>query len=296
MGKEFKPQGIAVALATPLHESERLDEDGLRRLVNHVLAGRVHGLVVSGTQGEFYGLTLEERKGALEVVVDEVRGRVPVYAGTGSPTTRESIVLTRMAEEVGADAILVMTPYFISPSEDELYGHHSAVAAATKLPVVLYTNPMRTGVDLSPALARRLSRIDNIVGIKESSGDLTQTMEYIRLCGQGFSVLAGRDTLIHATLQCGGHGAISGTANVVPGLVVEIYEAFVAGDGEKALAAQRRLSPLRLAFDLGTFPVVMKEALAMMGICSARSFAPVGPLAEKQREELRAILKALKVV
>lgn len=296
MGKEFEAKGIIVALATPLDAGEGVDEIGLRRLVNHVLAGGIHGILALGSQGEFYGLTASKKKTVLEIVTDEVHGRLPIYAGTGSCTTRDTIALTRMAEEIGADAVTVITPYFLSPSGRELYDHYAAVAAATKLPVLLYTNPARTGVNLTAELVGRLSRIENIVGIKDSLGDLGEIMEYIRVCRDGFSVLAGKDTLIYATLQCGGQGAISATANVVPDLVVEIYEALLAGDAAKSLAAQRRLAPLRLAFSLGTFPVVVKEALSMMGICSAGTLAPVGPLAEKERGILKTVLEDLEIL
>jgi 4-hydroxy-tetrahydrodipicolinate synthase len=222
---------------------------------------------------------------------------VPVYVGTGAIGTRETIALTQMAEQVGADAVSVLTPFFIVPSPDELYEHYVAVAKATRLPVLLYTNPGRTGVPLSVDLASRLSKIDNIIGIKDSSGDFTLTAEYIRrIASDRFHVLAGRDTLIYATLVHGGAGSIAATANVAPRLIVEIYDAFIAGDLPRARAAQARLAPLRIAFDLGTFPVVIKEALALMGICSGRAKAPVKPMAEARRAELRQILKDLGVL
>ncbi|HID64548.1 MAG TPA: 4-hydroxy-tetrahydrodipicolinate synthase [Anaerolineae bacterium] len=293
MNGDFKPRGIIPAMVTPLDDEGNIDEASLRHLVDYLISGGVHGLLVAGSQGEAYALTPKEKEEILKIVVDEARGRVPVYAGTGAITTRETIALSRMAEELRADAVLVITPYFISPSNAELYNHYLAVANATHLPIILYTNPARTGVNLDVDLVAKLSKADNIVGIKDSSGDLSQTMEYIRRCGDDFSVLAGRDTLIYATLQCGGTGAISATANVVPGLVVEIYEAFMAGDFEKSLTAQYRLAPLRQAFSMGTFPVVVKEALALMGMCSARAIAPVGPLAEDKRQKLKGILKEL---
>jgi len=286
----FRPYGIIPAMVTPLNGDESLDELALRRLVNYLIAGGVHGLFAVGSQGEAYALTTEEKRRVLETVVDEVHGRVPVYAGTGAVTTSETIALTRMAEGVGVDAVSVITPYFISPSQEELYEHYVAVAACTHLPVILYPNPARTHVNLSPDLVARLSRIDNIVGIKDSTGDLTLTTEYIRRTEPGFSVLMGRDTLIYAALASGASGSIAATANVAPSLVVEIYEAFSAGDVERARQAQFRLAPLRLAFEMGTFPVVIKEALALIGVCSARAKAPVGPLPEARRQELRRIL------
>ncbi len=293
---DFRPFGIIPAMVTPLNNDESIDEPALRRLTDHLISAGVHGLFAVGSQGEAYALTPAEKRKVIEIVVDQTRGRVPVYAGTGAVTTSEAIALTQMAEEVGADAVSVITPYFISPSQDELYEHYAAVAGRTRLPVLLYPNPGRTHVNLSPDLVTRLSRIDNIVGIKDSSGDLTITTEYIRRTGPGFSVLMGRDTLIYAILVSGGQGSIAATANVAPALIVEIYDAFKAGDLERARQAQLRLAPLRLAFEMGTFPVVIKEALALMGICSPRAKAPVGPMSEARREDLRKVLQEMGIL
>lgn len=292
----FQALGIIPALVTPLDGDEQIDEAALRRLVNHVIAGGVHGLFAIGSQGEAYALEPNEKMRVMEIVVDETRGRVPVYAGTGAVTTREAIALTAMAERMGVNAVSVLTPYFISPNADELYDHYTAIAKSTGLPILLYTNPARTGVPLTPDLAVRLSRVENIVGIKDSSGDLTLTSEYIRRTPADFAVLAGRDTLIYTTLVSGGKGAIAATANVVPGLVVEIYNAYQVHDLDRARAAQNRLAPLRLAFEMGTFPVVIKEALALMGICSSRAKAPVKSLSENKRADLAKILKELEVL
>jgi 4-hydroxy-tetrahydrodipicolinate synthase len=293
---EPQPHGIIPAMVTPLNDDESLDEPALRRLVNHLIAAGVHGLFAVGSQGEAYALTPEEKRRVIEIVIDEARGRVPVYAGTGAVTTSETIALTQMAERAGAQAVSVITPYFISPSQEELYEHYAAVAAHTRLPVVLYPNPGRTNVSLSPDLVVKLSAIDNIVGIKDSSGDLTTTIEYIRRTAAGFSVLMGRDTLIYAALVSGAHGSIAATANVAPALIVEIYDAVREGDLERARQAQLRLAPLRLAFGMGTFPVVIKEALALMGICSARAKAPVGPMPEARREDLRRVLQEMGIL
>jgi len=198
--------------------------------------------------------------------------------------------LTKTAEEAGVSAVSVLTPFFIRPNEEELFEHYSAIARGTRLPVLLYNNPQRTGVNISAEFVARASRVENIVGIKDSSGDLTLTSEYIRRTGDKFSVLAGRDTLIYGTLCYGGKGAIAATANVAPRIVVEIYEAFQAGDWKRSLEAQFRLAPLRLAFDLGTFPVVIKEALNLLGIDAGVGIPPVGGIAPKAKTELKEIL------
>jgi 4-hydroxy-tetrahydrodipicolinate synthase len=288
---DFQPKGIIPAMVTPVTPDGKINEEALRKLTNYLIQGRVHGLFPVGSQGEFYALTFEEKKRVIEIVVQETRGRVPVYAGTGAVTTRDAVALTKMAEEAGVSAVSVLTPYFIRPNEEELFDHYSAIAKATRLPVLLYNNPQRTGVNISAEFVTRASKIENVVGIKDSSGDVTLTSEYIRRTGDQFSVLAGRDTLIYGTLCYGGKGAIAATANVAPRVVVEIYEAFQAGDWKRSLEAQFRLAPLRLAFDLGTFPVVIKEALNLLGIDAGVGIPPVGGITAKAKGELKEILK-----
>ncbi len=286
----FQPKGIIPAMVTPITSNGKINTGALRRLTNYLIEGGVHGLFPVGSQGEFYALTFDEKKTVIETVVDETRGRVPVYAGTGAITTREAIGLTQMAEKAGVNAVSVLTPYFIHPNETELFEFYRAVASSTRLPVILYNNPGRTGVTISASFVVRASKIDNIVGIKDSSGDLTLTAEYIRRTDETFSVLAGRDTLIYGTLCYGGKGAIAATANVAPKIIVEIYEAFVEGDMKRSLEAQFRLAPLRLAFELGTFPVVIKEALNLIGIDAGAGIAPVGGIKPEAKEELKKIL------
>jgi len=288
---DFQPKGIIPAMVTPVTSNGKLNVEALRKLTNYLIEGGVHGLFPVGSQGEFYALTFEEKKKVIEVVVEETRGRVPVYAGTGAITTREAIALTQMAEAAGVSAVSVLTPFFIHPNETELFEFYSAIAKATRLPVLLYNNPVRTGVNISANFVVRASKIENIVGIKDSSGDLTLTSEYIRRTDKKFSVLAGQDTIIYGTLCYGGKGAIAATANVAPKLIVEIYEAFQAGDLKRSLEAQFCLAPLRLAFDLGTFPIVIKEALNLIGIDAGIGIPPVGRISPKAKEELKEILK-----
>jgi len=290
---EFQPRGIIPAMATPFTADGELNEEALRQLTRHLIEGGVHGLFATGSQGEFWALTPDERQRVWEIVLEETEGRVPVYAGTGAVTTREVMELNRRAEEVGVDAVSIITPFFVRPTEAELEAHYRSIAEATSLPILLYNNPGRTGVNLSAELVARLAEVENIVGIKDSSGDLTLTAEYIRLTPDDFAVLSGRDTLIFAGLAHGTKGAIAATANVVPALVVEIYEAFQAGEIERARRAQERLAPLRLAFGLGSFPVVVKEALELIGIPAGPCRGPVGPLPPEKRAELRRVLLGL---
>lgn len=291
----FVPKGIIPAMVTPIDEAGRIHEKALRKLVNHLIDGGVHGLFPVGGQGEFFSLTPEEKRTVIRIVVHEAAGRVPVYAGTGAVTTREAIETTLMARDLGVSAVSLITPYYISPTQQELIRHYLAVARAVPdLPVLLYSNPDKTGVAMPPATVKELAGVDNIVGIKDSSGDMTLSGEYIRLTrGMDFHVLAGRDTLIYATLCYGGTGSITATANVDPRVPVEIYEAFQAGDHKRALEAQYRLAPLRVAFGLGTFPVVIKEALNMIGIEAGPAISPVGAMSRENREKLLKVLEEM---
>lgn len=288
----FVPQGIIPAMVTPVDEMGRINEGALRKLTNHLIDGGVHGLFPVGSQGEFFSLTFEQKKEAIRIVVDETRGRIPVYAGTGAVTTREAIETTKMAQGLGVDCVSVITPYFLVPSQKELIAHYTAIAkACPDLPILLYSNPDRTQVPFPTSTLLELATVENIIGIKDSSGDMSTTGEYIRLTrGMNFHVLMGRDTLIYAALCYGAKGSICATANVDPKVPVEIYEAFILGDHQRALEAQFRLAPLRIAFGLGTFPVVVKEALQMIGIDAGPAVLPVGPMTPENREKLRKVL------
>lgn len=288
------PKGIIPAMVTPFNADETINEEALRQLTRFLIAGGVHGLFAVGSQGEFWALDLAEKRRVIEIVVQEAAGKVPVYAGTGATTTREAVRTTQMAAAAGADFVSVITPFFVSPSADELYDYYAAVAKCSKAPVILYNNPAKTGVNISAELAARLARVDNIVGVKDSSGDMTLTGEYIRRCGPNFVVLAGRDTMIYSSLVSGGRGSIAATANVAPGLTVEIYDAVMAGDLPRALAAQNCLAPLRLAFEMGTFPVVIKEALELMGIHAGPARGPVRGISDENRAKLREIVKTMR--
>ena len=284
-------RGVVTPLITPVDAGERVYETGLRNQIDHVLRGGVHGVFVVGSTGEFYGLDYDEKKRATEITVDQVKGRVPVYVGASAITTRECIKLSKMAEAAGAQAVTILTPMFISPSEEELYNHFRTIAESTALPVLVYNNPERTGINMSANLVERLAEIPNLVGAKDSSGDLTLTSEYIRRTrSKGFKILAGRDTMILATLVYGGVGCVAATSNIAPALVVEIYNRFKAGDIPGALEAQYKLAPLRIAFGLGSFPVVMKDALNLMGINVGDPIKPIGHCTDANLEKLKEVL------
>jgi 4-hydroxy-tetrahydrodipicolinate synthase len=290
------PEGIIPPMVTPLDKDENVDKKAIGRIVNYLIEGGVHGLFPLGSTGEWYGLDFNQKREIIETVMEANNKRLPVYAGTGAVTTKETMRLTKLATEIGVDALSVITPVFITPNDQELFNHYQAVAFNTDLPILLYNNPGRTGINLSVDLVVKLSKIDNIVGIKDSSGDMTQGAEYIRSTDDNFAVLAGRDTLIYGFLSYGGKGAIAATANIAPQIVVKIYEEYQKGNYQEALKAQFLLAPLRMAFSLGSFPVVIKEGLNLLGIEVGSTLRPVEPLTDEARGKLKEILRNMHVL
>jgi len=287
-------RGVIPPIVTPVDAEERVIEASLRQIVDHVIAGGVHGILSLGSNGEFFGLPPEERERALSITVEQAGGRVPVYRGIGAIATRECVREARQGEKANAQAVTILPPMFLSPNDEELYRHFKAVAEATDLPVLLYNNPDRMRVGISADLMERLADIPNIVGAKDSSGDLTLTAEYIRRTRRkGFKVMAGRDAMILGTLVYGGVGCVASTANVVPRLVVEIYEKFLAGDLQGALEAQFRLAPLRMAYNLGSFPVVTKDYMKLLGFDVGEPIRPNLSCSEGNMARLQKILSDL---
>ena len=293
----FAPKGILPAMITPLTKDYKVNIPALRKLIDFLIDGGVHGIFAIGTTGEFYALTNAEYQEILEVTIDQVKGRVPVYAGANSIGTRESIALAKIAEKVGVAALSALTPYFITVSQNELYNHFAAIAGSTSLPITLYDNSPKTHLSIKPATVEKLARIPNIVGMKDSTGDLTNTADIInRTRGMEFSVMMGRDSLIHAGLAYGASGAVAATANVAPKLVSDIYNKYVSGDIAGSLEDQYRLVPLRMAFTLGSFPTVIKESLELLGIEAGPCAAPTGPMTAEEKEQLTKILKEMKLI
>jgi 4-hydroxy-tetrahydrodipicolinate synthase len=292
----IQPKGIIPPIVTPLDKNENVDKKAIFRVVNYLIKEGVHGLFPLGSTGEWYGLNFDQKREVIETVMEATDKRVPVYAGTGAITTKETICLTKLATDIGVDALSVITPVFITPNDQELYNHYQAISSSTDLPIILYNNPGRTGINLNVDLVVKLSKISNIIGIKDSSGDMAQGAEYIRRTDDNFAVLAGRDTLIYGFLAYGGKGAIAATANIVPKIVVKIYEEYQKGNYQEALKAQFQLAPLRIAFSLGSFPVVIKEALNLLGIEVGSTLKPVEPLTEEARKKLREVLQDMQVL
>src|SRR5437660_997857 len=286
-------RGIIPPVATPMQSNEDLDLPRLKWLLDRLITSGVHGVFVLGTNSEFYALDEREKQEVIATTVAHVHGRVPVFAGTGAETTREAVRLTKVAEREGVTGVSVITPYFVNPSQQEIADHYRRIAETTALPVVLYNNPSTCGgLKIDVDTVARLAEVPNILGIKDSSGDLQNTNEYMRVVPERFSVLQGRDTLIYQAMIFGARGAVPATANIAPRLLVEIYETSLRGDHAAAKAAQLRLNPIRLALALGTAPGGVKAALTVMGMSIGPSRSPVAPLPPDKQQKMRAALEA----
>lgn len=283
-------KGVMVPMVTPFTTDGDLDEQGLRELTHFLIDHGMDSLFPAGSTGEGWALSPAERRRVCEIVVQEARGRVPVYGGTGDVTTRSSIDLTRMAEEVGCEAVVMITPYYIVPTQDELYDHFAAIARSVSIGIIPYNNPARAVTALSPELVSRLSHVPNIVGLKDSGGNLGLTLRFVNETKEGFAVLQGRDDMFYPSLALGVDGIVACVANVAPDLTVELYNAFMAGDHARSRAAQVRLAALRYALALGSFPIVIKAAMEMIGLRAGPARAPVGKLSDVGREKLKVVL------
>ena len=266
----FKPQGIIAPILTPLTADEKFNEQEMRNQINRLIKAGISGIFALGTNGEFYALSKEEKIEIIKVTIDEVRGRVPVYIGTGCVTTQETIELSKIAQELGADVLSIISPYFSGISQENLYDHFSSVAEAIDLPILLYNIPARTGNNIDYTTVKKLAKYENIIGIKDSSGNFDNTLKYIENTDPRLCVLAGSDSLILWTLMAGGTGAISGCSNVFPELMVSIYELWSKGSFKEANEAQKKIRPFRNVMQMGNPNSVVKRAANLLGY-------PVGP-------------------
>jgi len=265
-------KGIIAAMQTAMEENGDINEQELRRQIDRQINAGVDAVFCLGTNGEFYIMSMEEKIRVMEIFVDQVKGRVPVYAGTGCISTKETIALSKKAEEIGVDVLSVITPYFAAISQEELYQHFGAVAQSVGLPVVMYNIPARTGAALTPSTVGRLAKdFPNIAGVKDSSGNFNNILQYIQTTeGMDFSVLSGNDALILWTLLAGGQGGITAIANILPTVMVSIYQYYLKGDMENAKKAQNSIAMIRDCFKYGNPNSVVKCATNLIG-------QPVGP-------------------
>lgn len=290
------PHGIVTALVTPFRADERIDFDTWQRIIEVQIASGVDGLFAVGGQGEFCSLDDEERIVALRFCRQAVGTRVPLYGNVGAVSTRQTIRLAQQAEAEGIDYAVVITPYYVRPSADELAEHYMAVCRAVRLPVLAYNIPERTGVELTPSILRRIAgACDNFIGLKDSSGRLQHIPELTAMGnGRPFSVFMGRDHLIFEALQLGVAGAVTACANVAPRAFVDLYRAFREGNLEEAARLQALVLPLRQAFSLHTFPAVVKAAMELIGLDAGLCRRPVGSMPPEAREKLMSALEPLR--
>lgn len=282
--------GAIVAIITPFSDGE-VDEQAFRDLINFQIDAGVSGIVPCGTTGESATLTHKEHERVIDICVAEVAGRVPVIAGTGSNSTAEAIRLTKHAKEAGADAALLITPYYNKPTQKGLYDHYAAVAAACDIPQVLYNVPGRTGVNMSVETITALAKVDVIVGIKEASGDLVKCSYIVRDTRDDFCVLSGEDALNLPILCVGGTGAISVTANVLPGRVSALMKAWFAGDVQTAKKIHFELLEMNDAMFIETNPIPVKTALSLMGKAREEFKLPLCTMTEGNRKKLAQTLE-----
>ncbi len=287
--------GAFTAIVTPF-KGGKVDEKAFKSLIRFGLDGGISGFVPCGTTGESPTLSYEEHNRVVEMTVQEVAGQVKIIAGTGSNSTEEAISLTRHAQKVGVDAALLVSPYYNKPTQEGLYRHFKAIAEAVDIPLVLYNIQGRTGVNIENSTTERLSRLPNIVGVKEASGSILQMSEVIRLCGPDFDVLSGDDQMTFPLMALGGKGVISVVTNIIPDKMSALVRHMEAGEIDKARAIHFEIFELCQAMFLETNPIPIKSALALMGKIEPEFRLPLCPIAETNLEKIRNVLSKLNLV
>lgn len=282
--------GSMVALITPMRADGSLDEKAFSDLVEWQIAEGTEGLIPVGTTGESPTLSHAEHKKVVELCIAAARGRVPVIAGTGSNSTAEAIDFTRHAKEAGADACLVVTPYYNKPTQEGMFLHFTAIADAVDLPMVIYNIPPRSVIDMSVETMARLAKHRNIIGVKDATANLARPLHTTRACGEGFSQLSGEDHTVLAFLASGGHGCISVTANVAPRLCAEMHKAWRQGKVKAAMAIQDRLVPLHDALFSETSPGPVKYAASLLGKSTDHCRLPLAPTAAATKQRVHAAM------
>lgn len=289
-------KGSIVAIVTPMFEDGSLDKDGLRSLIDWHVDEGTDGIVIVGTTGESATVNPEEHVELIKLTVDHVAGRIPVIAGSGGNSTLEAIALTRAAKEVGADASLQVVPYYNRPTQEGMYRHFKAIAEAVDLPVILYNVPGRTVADMSNETIVRLAPIDNIVGVKDATGNIGRGIELLRMVDKSFAVYSGDDPTAMALMFCGGAGNISVTANVAPRAMHELCVAAMAGDIARAVEINNRVLDLHAKLFVEPNPVPVKWALAEMGKMPPGLRLPLAPLSSPFHDTVREALRAAGLV
>jgi 4-hydroxy-tetrahydrodipicolinate synthase len=292
----FKPKGIIPPHITPFNKDGDIDEKALRENVDYWVAAGVHGLATCASNGEAAYMSGEERLRVISIVMDQSNGRVPVIAGTGAPGTREAIAQTKAAKNLGVDAALVVTPYFLSPKQEEILQYYEDIVEAVDLPISLYNVPKFTAVNMEPWVVAKLAEHETVVGVKDSSGDMKQMQSLLNLVGEKISVLSGVGNLIFPNLASGGQGGIVAVANVVPSKCVEIYKSMLSNNLKLASKSQAEIVDLNDFLTRQYGVPAIKAALNLLGRPGGYPRRPLLPLTEKRTEELKSILSDLRLV
>ncbi len=287
-------KGVVVPMITPIDENEMIDDKLIRSQIDYVIEGGVSGILLYGSNGEFYVIEEDEMERGLKIAIDQAAGRVPIYFGIGAISTKKCVRLAKMAVANGAASISVLQPMFLKPTETELYLHFKTIAEAVpETPMLLYNNPGRVGYTLSGNLVEKLAHeVPNIVGMKDTSGDITQTSEFIRRNRDvNFKVFGGKDTLLYASMCHGAVGGVCTAANFMPELITDVYNKYVAGDLAGSLEAQFKLNPVRLSMDGASFPVAAKDMANLRGRNIGVPYTPnlptpEGPVLDKIKAEM----------
>lgn len=292
-------KGVVVPMITPIDADEKIDEVNFRKQIDYIIDGGLHGILVFGSNGEFYQIEEDEMERGLKIAVDQAAGRVPVYFGIGAINTKKCVRLAKMAAANGAMAVSILQPMFLAPTQDELFLHFKTIAdAIPDTPVLIYNNPGRVGYGLKAAFISKLAHeVPNIVGMKDTSGDMTLTEECVRLNRDvDFKVFGGKDTLLYCSLCVGGVGGVCTAGNFMPELIGAVYEKYVAGDLAGSLEAQFKLNPVRLSMDAASFPVAAKDMSILRGLDAGVPYLPSLPTPAPVLEKIKAAMHEAELI
>jgi 4-hydroxy-tetrahydrodipicolinate synthase len=285
-----KLSGTFTVMVTPFTPDGQLDEKGFRGNIDWYIEEGIHGVICLGSTGEFANLTIEERKGVIDLTVDQVKGRVPIMAGTAANSTRETIEMTKYAKDAGADAALIVAPFYGLPTQEDLYEHYKSISENVSIPIMVYNNPGFSGVDMLPPLIERLAAIDNILYLKESTGDIKRVHELLRCCGDGIDVWCGWDDLAYEFFLLGCRGWVAPIANFMPKTSAELFTLVEKKAYEEAKALFFKMLPLLSYLEEGQLLAKVKEAMNMIGKAGGKPRRPFLPITEEQKNELRRML------
>jgi 4-hydroxy-tetrahydrodipicolinate synthase len=291
-----KLKGTFTVMVTPFTEDEQLDEKGFRENIDWYIEEGIHGVICLGSTGEFASLSIEERRLVIDLTVDQVKGRVPIIAGTAANSTRETIAMTKYAKDAGADAALIVAPFYGLPTQDDLYGHYKTISENVAMQIMVYNNPGFSGVDMLPPLIERLAAIDNILYVKESTGDIKRVHELLQRCGDNIDIWCGWDDLVYEFFLLSCRGWVAPIANFMPGAAAELFTLVEEKTYDKAKALFFKMLPLLNHLEAGQLLAKVKEAMNLIGKAGGKPRKPFLPITEEQKSELRTMLSAVGLV